>query len=122
MEQNREVQNKPILMQSMTKKETRIYRKRQSSQQTVLGKLDFLTPYTKISSTRIKDLNVRPETIKLRRKHKYQSLTCTVSNICLDLSPLAKKSQRQLLGLPQNKKLLHRKKKIISKTKRQPTE
>ena len=80
----------------------------------------FLTPYTKINSKWIKDLNVRPETIKI--------LEYTGSNL-FDLgnflpvtSPEARdKSKNELLGLHQDKSFCTVKE-TINKTKRQPTE
>ena len=46
----------------------------------------FLTPYTKIKSKWIKDLNVRPETIKLRGKHRTFN-DINQSKILYDPSP-----------------------------------
>ena len=71
----------------------------------------FLTPYTKINSKRIKDLNVRPETIKLLEENIGRTLYDTNhSKILFDPPP------REKL------KSFCTTKETINKMKRQPSE
>ena len=75
-------------------------------------KLDhFLTPYTKINSNWMKDLNVRQESIKFLRKNTGSNLfDFSHSNFLPDMSPKARETSRNgLLGLHQDQKLLHSK-------------
>ena len=63
----------------------------------VLGKLDhFLIPYTKYSKW-IKDLNVRPETVKILEENTGSIFSDTDhSNIFLDRSPEARETKAKL--------------------------
>ena len=84
----------------------------------------FLTPYTKINSKLIKDLNVRPETIKLLEENTGKTLSnINHSKILYDPAPSimeikAKINKWDLIKL----KIFCTTKDTISKVKRQPSE
>ena len=88
----------------------------------VLGKLDRYTqksetrphfiPHTKINSKLIKDLTVRPETIKILEENIGSKISDIAhSNFLPDISPQAKetKEKKKQMGLHQTKKVLHSK-------------
>ena len=84
----------------------------------------FLTPYTKINSKRIKDLNVRPETIELLEENIGKTLSnINHSMILYDPPPRileikAKINKWDLIKI----KSFYTTKETISKVKRQPSE
>ena len=84
----------------------------------------FLIPYTKINSKWIKDLNIRPETIKLLEENVGKTLSdINHSKILYDPHPRvteikAKISKWDLIKL----KSFFTVKETISKVKRQPSE
>ena len=83
----------------------------------------FLTPYTKINSKWIKDLNVRPETIKLEENIVKTLSDINHSRILYDPHPriLETKAKINKWDLMKHKSFCTTKK-TICKVKRQPSE
>ena len=84
----------------------------------------FLTPYTKINSKWIKDLNVRPETIKVLEENIGKTLSdINHSRILYDppLRVMEMESKSKQMG-PNELKSFCTMKETISKVKGQPSE
>ena len=67
-----------------------------------------LTPYAKINSRWVKDLNISHNTIKVLEENigrKISDIPC--SNIFTDMSPRTRDIKNKQMELHQNKKLLH---------------
>ena len=70
----------------------------------------FITPHTKINSKWIKDLTVRPETIKLLEENTGRTLDdINQSKILYDPPPRVIKTKVNKWGLTKLKKFLHSK-------------
>lgn len=69
----------------------------------------------------MKDLNVRQQIIKILEETTDKNLPDTGRSNLLDMAPEGRETKEKLLGLPEDKRLLHSKG-TINTIKRQPTE